>query len=150
MNWKIVGIVLLVLIIGLTAAMIRQHERYLDARRNLVQDYQNPWHGDVFHVLTYLSIGEDSELIPVLRNLSAAAAEEGNSQLIYAGKVYTLELSRRSSLRRREEARDGMPSLYSNLKTGWHSTLTGNIRRWSGLSENLLGVSLLECDDQQG
>ena len=87
MNWKIVGIVLLVLIIGLAAAMIRQHERYLDARRNLVQDYQNPWHGDVFHVLTYLSIGEDSELIPVLRNLSAAAAEEGNSQLIYAGKV---------------------------------------------------------------
>ena len=87
MVWKAVRIVLLVGLVALSAAMVWQHDRYLDARRHVVQDYQDPWHGEVFHVLTYLTVEDDAALITRLRLLNRAAREEGSGQLIYAGKV---------------------------------------------------------------
>ena len=75
---------LLLLLVG---AMLWQHIRYADARREYVQDHQNLFHGNVFHVLTFIKGAEDTDLIKDLSNVKRAIEQQESSQLIYAGKV---------------------------------------------------------------
>ncbi len=81
--WMVtVGLLLL-----LAVAMLWQHIRYADARREYVQDHQNLFHGDAFHVLTFFKGAEDNYPFEDLSNVKRAIAQQGDSQLVYAGKV---------------------------------------------------------------
>ncbi|MEM7221165.1 MAG: hypothetical protein AAF515_22585 [Pseudomonadota bacterium] len=66
--------------------MINQHSHYMDTRLNVVQDYQEALHGDVFHVLTFVRTQEDQSYMTPLTALVNTAAET-EAQLIYAGQV---------------------------------------------------------------
>jgi hypothetical protein len=68
-------------------AIVWQHGRYADSRREYVQDYQDLFHGEVFHVLTFFRAAEDADLFVSLGELKRAIEQQGASQLVYAGKV---------------------------------------------------------------
>lgn len=79
---RVVGLVLLCVV----ALMVQQHFRYMDARENAVQDYQAAFHGDVFHVLTFMQATESDDFLTPLKTL-VAAARDTEASLIYAGQV---------------------------------------------------------------
>ena len=82
------GFVVLLLILGL---MVNQHLRYMDARLHAVQDYQAAFHGDVFHVLTFLKAREDQDFMMPLTDL-VTAAKDTEGKLVYAGQVIYMGL----------------------------------------------------------
>ena len=84
---RIVSLTLGGLIIVTVSAMAWQHERYAQARRDLVQDYQDLFHGEVFHVLTFIDAVDNADLLADLRTVRDAMARHGKGQLVYAGKV---------------------------------------------------------------
>ena len=85
---SVIGLVVLVIVLGL---MISQHKHYMDARLNAVQDYQEAFHGDVFHVLTFVRAGENQAFMEPLANL-VQVAQDTEGTLIYAGQVIQMAL----------------------------------------------------------
>ncbi len=83
---KAIGLLSLMLILVVLMLMVNQHNHYMDARLNAVQDYQEAFHGDVFHVLTFVRAHEGQGYMPSLRTLVDAAADT-EAKLIYAGQV---------------------------------------------------------------
>lgn len=79
----ILSILVLVVVLGL---MTHQHMSYMDSRLNAVQDYQDAFHGDVFHVLTFVRAMEDQDFMVPLEGL-VRAADQTEANLIYAGQV---------------------------------------------------------------
>lgn len=75
---------ILALVVGL---MAWQHWRYLNARRNAVQDTQPLLHSsDAFHVVTFVEVNDDTDLIDAVSRL-ARAFEAAGGQLVYAGQA---------------------------------------------------------------
>ncbi|MEM1174441.1 MAG: hypothetical protein AAGA33_13815 [Pseudomonadota bacterium] len=87
MKLKFLLLTLIILLAAVLTAMVWQHSRYSDIRREYAQDRQSAFHGESLHVLTYLAVPDSRELIASLRRLRSAAANEGAGRLIYAGKV---------------------------------------------------------------
>ncbi|MEM1089422.1 MAG: hypothetical protein AAGI67_03480 [Pseudomonadota bacterium] len=87
MKLKFLKPTLVILSVAVLAAMLWQHSRYSEIRRDYVQDYQSALHGKSLHVLTFLTAPNNQELVDSLRRLSSAAEQEGTGTLIYAGKV---------------------------------------------------------------
>ena len=83
-----IGLVILIVVLGL---MIIQHKHYMDARLNAVQDYQEAFHDDLFHVLTFVRAGEDQDFMVPLANL-VQTAQDTEGTLIYAGQVIHMAL----------------------------------------------------------
>ncbi|MCH2173582.1 hypothetical protein MK489_22635 [Myxococcota bacterium] len=75
--------------------MLWQHLRYLHARRNAVEDRQPILHSPSnFHVITYLEIGEGSDLITELSRLRREIENTGSAHVVYAGQAaFTLASS---------------------------------------------------------
>lgn len=84
---KVVAIVLLVVVLGAASAMLWQHQRYLRARRDVVQDRQPIFHASgAFHVLAFLSVAPGDDVVEEVRALKRAS-EGSEARWIYAGKV---------------------------------------------------------------
>ena len=67
---RLVAIALVVLVLVACSAMIWQHSRYVDVRRNLAHDRQPSWHSSgVFHVLVFVTTAPGTDLIEELRAL---------------------------------------------------------------------------------
>ncbi len=74
----------LVLLLGV---MAWQHHVYWSARRNVLQDAQALLHSsDVFHVVTFVEIGDDADPIDELSRL-VRAIEAAGGELVYAGRA---------------------------------------------------------------
>ena len=83
---KIFVVIGLITLLTLITLMVNQHIRYSDARFNAVKDYQDAFHGDVFHVLTFVRAANGQDFMaPLIEWVVAAKGTEG--QLIYAGQV---------------------------------------------------------------
>ena len=80
----------------LACVMAWQHLRYLDARRSFVQDQQALLHSTSnFHVITYLEVAENTEIIPEVGRLAKAIENDGSGKLIYAGQAaFTVDSAR--------------------------------------------------------
>ena len=80
-------------VMGLTvaagfAAMLWQHECYLNVRRHAVQDRQEMLYGgETFHVLTFLKVHPGADAVAVVRDFRKATLGGGGGRWIYAGKV---------------------------------------------------------------
>ncbi len=87
---------ILVVLVLVACAMAWQHLRYLDARRDAVQDRQSLLHpASSLHVVTFLEIAEGAEIIPELSRLAQAIEKNGEGKLIYAGQAgFTLASNR--------------------------------------------------------
>ena len=51
---RMIGLLSLLLLLALAGLMVNQHLYYADARLHAVKDHQDAFHGDVFHVLTFV------------------------------------------------------------------------------------------------
>jgi hypothetical protein len=77
-----------ILIVGVLCAMLWQHQRYLEARREIVHDLQPLLHSaDVFHVVTFLELRPGADLLESLRKLRDEIESGGEARMVYAGKV---------------------------------------------------------------
>ena len=80
--------ILVIALVAAAAAMVWQHLRYLDARRNALHDRQAVFHSsDVLHVVTFLRLPPAAELFDAMRALRAATDAFPGAQIVYAGKV---------------------------------------------------------------
>lgn len=80
----IVGIVL----VAIVAAMVWQHLRYQDARRNAVHDLQDVFHSNtVLHGVLFLKVAPDTDLFEAMGALRAGTDALRGAQTVYAGKV---------------------------------------------------------------
>lgn len=80
----IVGIVL----VAIVAAMVWQHLRYLDARRNAVHDLQDVFHSNTaLHGVLFLKLAPETDLFDAMGALRAATDALPEAQTVYAGKV---------------------------------------------------------------
>ena len=85
---KLVLLVLLGLAVLTAAAMVWQHLRYLNTRREVVQDRQALLHAsDAFHSLTFLRVREGADAIDAVRGLKQELAGAGDVGWVYAGLV---------------------------------------------------------------
>jgi hypothetical protein len=85
---RFVVLLIVLLVAGAAAAMLWQHARYTQARREWVQDRQPLLHSaGVFHVVTFLELAPEAELFESVRRLRAALEGGGDALLVYAGKV---------------------------------------------------------------
>lgn len=85
---KLVLLVLVGLLLVASVAMVRQHQRYLHVRRDLVHDRQPLlYDSDAFHVLTLLRVDPGSDVIEAVRGLEAEAEGVEGGTWVYAGKV---------------------------------------------------------------
>ena len=74
-------------VLAVAAAMVWQHSRYVDVRRNLAHDLQPVWHSsEVFHAVVFLTIAPGADLLEELRSFKQATAGS-EAQWIYAGKT---------------------------------------------------------------
>lgn len=79
--------ILAALVLLLIGVMSWQHVRYLNARRQLVQDRQPLLYAsDSLHVITFLEVSRDEELIPSVSALRRAI-EAAGGLLVYAGQA---------------------------------------------------------------
>ena len=88
---SVFGLGILVVVLGL---VISQYKHYGDVRLNAVQDYQEAFHGEVFHVLTFVRADEDQDFMAPLASL-VQAAQNTEGTLIYAGQVVQMALRSR-------------------------------------------------------
>lgn len=78
----------LVLVILIGGAMAWQHLRYFSVRRDVVQDRQPILHSPSrFHVVMYLAVSEDDDLIEEVSRLRSELEAQGNVQVVYAGQA---------------------------------------------------------------
>ena len=85
MKW-IVSVVSL-LVIGALVAVLIQHFRYINVRRDVVNDRQAVFYpSDTFHVVTVLKLRSDQDLLVGVKELVDAIEADG-AQVIYAGKI---------------------------------------------------------------
>ena len=87
----VIGLLILLVMFGL---MFEQHSHYAQVRVSAVQDYQDAFHGDVFHVLTFVRMQEDQDFMEPLAGL-VKAANDTEAKLIYAGQVIHMGLRSR-------------------------------------------------------
>ena len=86
--------ILVIALVAAAAAMVWQHLRYLDARRNALHDRQEVFHSsDVLHVVTFLRVAPATELFGAMRALHAATDAFPGARTVYAGKVAMNALS---------------------------------------------------------
>ncbi len=79
--------VVLVLVL-LAGVMTWQHVRYLQARRNIVEDRQPLLHSSsAFHVITFLEVSEGTDVIEQVGKLRRDIEAAGSGQLVYAGQA---------------------------------------------------------------
>ena len=90
MKLKISVLALLIFCV-VAALMVHQHNHYMAARLDAVQDYQDAFHGDVFHVLTFVRAKEGQDFMVPLGNLVNTAGNT-EAKLIYAGQVIHMGL----------------------------------------------------------
>ncbi len=81
----------LVVFFCVSGLMVHQHYRYAEARLHAVQDYQSAFHGEVFHVLTFVRADEGEDFLTPVREL-VGAARDSEAELIYAGQVIHIGL----------------------------------------------------------
>lgn len=75
-----------ILFLALAAAMIWQHARYLNARRNNMMDRQPMLYPSAaFHVATFLDVAEGDDPIEQLSKLRQATEAPGRADWVYAG-----------------------------------------------------------------
>ena len=80
----IVGVVLAAIV----AAMVWQHLRYQDARRNAVHDLQDAFHSDAtLHGVVFGKLAPDTDLFDAMGALRAATDALPEARTVYAGKV---------------------------------------------------------------
>ena len=81
---RILGIVLLLLL----GAMLWQHVRYLNLRRDVVQDSQElVYPASRFHVITYLGVAEGEDVIKAIAALRREIEAVGVAKMVYAGQA---------------------------------------------------------------
>lgn len=81
---RILGIVLLLLL----GAMLWQHVRYLNLRRDVVQDHQElVYPASRFHVITYLGVAEGEDVIKAIAALRREIEAVGAAKMVYAGQA---------------------------------------------------------------
>ena len=86
--------VLGVALAAVVAAMVWQHLRYLDARRNVLHDLQDVFHSDeALHAVTFLELAPGADLFDAVRPLRAATDAFPGARTVYAGKVAMNALS---------------------------------------------------------
>ena len=90
---RLVLMLVLALVAVLVVAMGWQHFRYLEWRRGAAQDHQPLLHSSsAFHVISYLRLGSDGDLVESLAKARAMLDGAGGSQWVYAGKVVLMGL----------------------------------------------------------
>ena len=68
-------------------AMTWQHLRYVDKRRNVLQDHQPLLYSEAaFHALTFLRLQPDQNLLAAVRTFRDESESLGGAQWVYAGK----------------------------------------------------------------
>jgi hypothetical protein len=85
---RILGFVFGGLLVLLVGAMVVQHFRYLDWRRNVIHDQQPMFYGsDTFHTATVFQLGPGQDLLETLGETRSAIEGSHESLWIYAGKT---------------------------------------------------------------
>ncbi len=86
---RIVGILLLLLV----GVMAWQHFRYLQIRRDIVQDQQPlVYPGDTFHAVTFLEVSEESNILAEVGKLKRVLESSGEAKAVYAGQAALVPL----------------------------------------------------------
>ena len=81
-------------VVAIVAAMVWQHQRYVDARRNALHDAQDVFHSsDVLHAATFLRVPPARDFFEAMRTLRAATDAFPGAQTVYAGKTALNALS---------------------------------------------------------
>jgi len=81
-------IIVLSLVCLIIAAMIWQHFRYLDIRRDIVQDRQPMLYGsDTFHAVTFFKLSRGANIIESLSRFVNQIESKGAGKIIYAGQA---------------------------------------------------------------
>lgn len=81
-------------VVATVAAMVWQHQRYVDARRNALHDAQDVLHSsDALHAATFLRVPPARDLFEAMRTLRAATDAFPGAQTVYAGKTALNALS---------------------------------------------------------
>ena len=76
------------LVASVVAAMVWQHLRYLDARRNALHDAQDVFHSsDALHAVLFLKLPPDADLFDATGALRAATDMLAAARTVYVGKV---------------------------------------------------------------
>ena len=76
------------LVASVVAAMVWQHLRYLDARRNALHDAQDVFHSsDALHAVLFLKLAPDADLFDATGALRAATDMLAVARTVYVGKV---------------------------------------------------------------
>lgn len=79
---------LLAILLAALPAVLWQHARYLEARREAAQDRQALLYGPgAFHVLTFLRVAPGADVIETLRALRRETEGLEGARWVYAGKV---------------------------------------------------------------
>jgi hypothetical protein len=85
---KLVLFVFVAVALCAAGAMIWQHLRYLDTRRDIVQDRQPLLYGsEAFHVVTFLRTAPGADVIEAVRKLKGETESFAGVRWVYAGKV---------------------------------------------------------------
>ncbi|MEM7018405.1 MAG: hypothetical protein AAF512_13820 [Pseudomonadota bacterium] len=80
--------VLVLVPIIIIATMIWQHFRYLDIRRNIVQDRQPVMYSsDVFHTVTFFAVADSDDVIDAARDFVNFLEQQDAGELIYVGQA---------------------------------------------------------------
>jgi uncharacterized protein (DUF1330 family) len=80
--------ILLVLLASVVAAGLWQHFKYLELRRDRVEDRQPLlYSASAFHAVTFLKVADDRKVIHELRALRDAIEKPAGGLLVYAGQV---------------------------------------------------------------
>ena len=86
---RIVGVLLLLLV----GVMAWQHFRYLQIRRDIVQDQQPlVYPGETFHAVTFLEVEEGSDIVEEVGVLKRVLESSGEAKVVYAGQAALVPL----------------------------------------------------------
>lgn len=84
-----------VLAVLVVVAVVAQHLRYLEIRREIVQDRQPiAYSGSAFHVVTLLALAPDQALLPAVGGF-VEASEAAGATVVYAGAVAVVVIESR-------------------------------------------------------
>jgi hypothetical protein len=79
-------VILFVVLAGIVATVLWQHFRYLNIRRDILEDRQPIlYSADAFHAVTFVKVTADQSALEELRKLKDVVTAHSDATVVYAG-----------------------------------------------------------------